>query len=465
MTNQAREDMTRAEFQQLVQKQLYNLLEQNNVEGVKLLLKPVEPVDVAEAIDGLPETMRAVAFRLLSKDESLEVYEYLEPNTQQALLETFKRQEVVDIFGRMSPDDRVRLMDELPAKLVRILIEQLSPEERQITSLLLGYPPETAGRMMTPRYVAIREATTAAETIQQVRNFAAISETIYYLYVIDVSRYLKGVLSLRELVLAQPDQVIGDIMKPEMISVSTDTDQEEVARVIQRYDLTALPVVDREQRLVGIITVDDVLDVLEEETTEDIYTLGGLQTGKESYFQTNLFTIARQRVVWLLILLVANTFTGTIMHTQENVLKSVVALSFFIPLLIGAGGNIGAQSSTVVIRGLSTEEISLRSGLRVISRELAAGSMLGGMLAVITIIWAYILQGDLGVAIVVGVSLIAVSMLASFAGAALPFLFNFLKRDPALMSAPFITTLVDVLGVFIYFMVARVVLSDRLLPL
>ncbi|HEY9818598.1 MAG TPA: magnesium transporter [Candidatus Obscuribacterales bacterium] len=465
MTNQAREDMTRAEFQQLVQKQLYNLLEQNNVEGVKLLLKPVEPVDVAEAIDGLPETMRAIAFRLLSKDEALEVYEYLEPNTQQALLETFKRQEVVDIFGRMSPDDRVRLMDELPAKLVRILIEQLSPEERQITSLLLGYPPETAGRMMTPRYVAIREATTAAETIQQVRNFASISETIYYLYVIDVSRHLKGVLSLRELVLAQPDQVIGDIMKPEMISVSTDTDQEEVARVIQRYDLTALPVVDREQRLVGIITVDDVLDVLEEETTEDIYTLGGLQTGKESYFQTNLFTIARQRVVWLLILLVANTFTGTIMHTQENVLKSVVALSFFIPLLIGAGGNIGAQSSTVVIRGLSTEEISLRSGLRVISRELAAGSMLGGMLAVITIIWAYVLQGDLGVAIVVGVSLIAISMLASFAGAALPFLFNFLKRDPALMSAPFITTLVDVLGVFIYFMVARVVLSDRLLPL
>ncbi|WP_204154611.1 magnesium transporter [Leptolyngbya sp. CCY15150] len=465
MTNQAREDMTRAEFQQLVQKQLYNLLEQNNVEGVKLLLKPVEPVDVAEAIDGLPETMRAIAFRLLSKDEALEVYEYLEPNTQQALLETFKRQEVVDIFGRMSPDDRVRLMDELPAKLVRILIEQLSAEERQITSLLLGYPPETAGRMMTPRYVAIREATTAAETIQQVRNFASISETIYYLYVIDVSRHLKGVLSLRELVLAQPDQVIGDIMKPEMISVSTDTDQEEVARVIQRYDLTALPVVDREQRLVGIITVDDVLDVLEEETTEDIYTLGGLQTGKESYFQTNLFTIARQRVVWLLILLVANTFTGTIMHTQEDVLKSVVALSFFIPLLIGAGGNIGAQSSTVVIRGLSTEEISLRSGLRVISRELAAGSMLGGMLAVITIIWAYILQGDLGVAIVVGVSLIAISMLASFAGSALPFLFNFLKRDPALMSAPFITTLVDVLGVFIYFMVARVVLSDRLLPL
>ncbi|TVQ21038.1 MAG: magnesium transporter [Leptolyngbya sp. DLM2.Bin15] len=465
MTNQAREDMTRAEFQQLVQKQLYNLLEQNNVEGVKLLLKPVEPVDVAEAIDGLPETMRAVAFRLLSKDEALEVYEYLEPNTQQALLETFKRQEVVDIFGRMSPDDRVRLMDELPAKLVRILIEQLSAEERQITSLLLGYPPETAGRMMTPRYVAIREATTAAETIQQVRNFASISETIYYLYVIDVSRHLKGVLSLRELVVAQPDQVIGDIMKPETISVSTDTDQEEVARIIQRYDLTALPVVDREQRLVGIITVDDALDVLEEETTEDIYTLGGLQAGKESYFQTNLFTIARQRVVWLLVLLVANTFTGTIMHTQEDVLQSVVALAFFVPLLIDAGGNVGAQSSTVVIRGLSTEEISSRSGLRVVFRELAAGTMLGGMLSVITIAWAYMLQGDLDVAIVVGSSLLAISMLASFAGAALPFLFNFLKRDPALMSAPFITTIVDVTGVFIYFMIARVVLGDRLLPL
>jgi magnesium transporter len=464
MTGQPRDSMTRAEFQQLIQKQLYSLLEQNNVEGVKLLLKPIEPVDTAEAIDGLPETMRAIAFRLLSKDEALEVYEYLEPGTQQALLETFKRQEVIDIFGRMSPDDRVRLMDELPAKLVRLLTEQLSPEERQITSLLLGYPPETAGRMMTPRYVAIREAETAADAIQHVRNFATISETIYYLYVIDASRHLKGVLSLRELVLADPSQTIGDIMKPDIISVATDTDQEEVARVIQRYDLTALPVVDREQRLVGIITVDDALDVLEEETTEDIYTLGGLQAGKENYFQTNLFTIARRRVVWLLVLLVANTFTGTIMHTQEDVLQSVVALAFFVPLLIDTGGNVGAQSSTVVIRGLSTEEISGRSSLKVILRELTAGTLLGLMLSLITIVWAYVLQGDLEVSIVVGISLLAVSMLASFAGAALPFLFNLLKRDPALMSAPFITTIVDVLGVFIYFMVARGILGDRLIP-
>ncbi|WP_416676637.1 magnesium transporter [Egbenema bharatensis] len=451
--------MTRYELQQLVQSQLYTLLTQENLDGAKALLEPVEPVDIAEAIEGLPAQMQAIAFRLLSKEEALQVYEHFRWSTQQALVEKFKRQDVIDIFGKMSPDDRVRLLDELPATVVRRLIEAISPEEREATAMLLGYPPETAGRLMTPRYVALQQTNTVAETLEQIRDFAEVSETIYYLYVIDAERHLVGILSLRELVSARPHETIAEIMKPKVISVVTETDQEEVARIMQRYDFVALPVVDKEQRLVGIITVDDALDVLQAETTEDIYTLGGLQSGKENYFNLNLFTVARRRVVWLLVLLVANTFTGTIMQTQEEVLEAVVALAFFVPLLIDTGGNVGAQSSTVVIRGLSTEEIPQKATLRVIGRELIAGAFLGGMLAAITIAWAYWLQDDLQVAIVVGISLFAISLLASLAGSGLPFLFRWLKRDPALMSAPFITTIVDVLGVSIYFMVARAILQ------
>jgi magnesium transporter len=458
--NTSDREMTRADLQKLVQSQLEIFLKNENLEGAKALLGPVEPVDVAEAIDGLPETMQVVAFRLLSKDEALEVFEYLDPTTQQALVEKFKRQDVIDIFERMSPDDRVRLMDELPAKIVRMITEQLSVEERRATALLLGYQPGTAGRLMTPRYISLQEEMTVAQSLERIRAFAETSETIYYLYVTDPSRRLTGILSLRDLVTANPEQTVGEIMKRELVSVPTDADQEDVARMIKRYDFLALPVVDREDRLVGIITVDDILDVLEQETTEDIYTLGGLQAGKESYFQTGLFAVARRRVVWLLILLVANTFTGMIMRDQEEVLESVIALSFFVPLLIDTGGNVGAQASTVVIRGLSTDEIPQGASLRVIGRELLAGGFLGIMLVAVTLPWAYaVSRGDVLVAIIVGISLLCITLLASISGSGLPFLFRALKLDPALMSAPFITTIVDVLGVLIYFMVARAILQ------
>jgi magnesium transporter len=265
---------------------------------------------------------------------------------------------------------------------------------------------------------------------------------------------------LRELVTSQPEQIIGEIMTRDVVFVHTDTDQEEVARLIQRYDFLAVPVVDREQRLVGIVTVDDVFDILQQETTEDIYALGGgVQSGGDNYFQMNLLEIARKRVVWLLVLLVTNTITGTIIKSQEDLLAKVVTLTAFIPLLTGTGGNVGAQSSTVVIRGMNTDEIRSLGALQVIGREAIAGALLGGMLGAIATVWAYFLQGRLEVAIAVGSSLVAISILASISGSALPFLFRNLRLDPALMSAPFITTAVDVVGVLIYFNLARVILN------
>ncbi|WP_414545622.1 magnesium transporter [Nostoc sp. CCY0012] len=450
---------SRQEIQELVREQLQVLLEQKNFQGAKALLVPVQFADIAEAIEGLPEATQAIAFRLLSKEEAIEVFEYLDPSVQQTLLEDFKRQDVQEIVDRMSPDDRARLFDELPAKVVRRLLQQLSPVERNATALLLGYAPNTAGRIMTPEYLSLKENVTVTQALIQIRSLANLRETIYYIYVTDDARRLTGILSLRDLIVAQPEQTIGSIMTRDVVFVNTGTDQEEVARTIQHYDFVAIPVVDTEQRLVGIVTVDDVLDILEQETTEDIYTLGGLESGGDNYFQTNLFTVARKRVVWLLILLVTNSATAAVITNQEDILEKVVALTAFIPLLIGTGGNVGAQSSTVVIRGLNTEDVRPQEALSVIRGEAIAGVLLGAMLGTVVVVWAFFLQGDWGVAITVGISLVSICVLASVSGSALPFLFRKFGLDPALMSAPFITTAVDVLGVLIYLNLARWILQ------
>lgn len=438
---------------------LQSMLDAGRFDAVRSLLVPMQSADVADLIDQLPETLQAVAFRLLPKDEAIEVYEYLPPRVQQSLLEDFKNPEVLDIVDRMSPDDRARLFDELPAKVVRRLYLKMSPTERDATARLLGYPADSAGRIMTSEFVALRETVTVEQALERIRHLADTSETIYTLYVTNDVRQLIGTLSLRDLVVAQPDRTLQDIMTRDPIYVHTDTDQEDVARLIQRYDFLALPVVDREQRLVGIATIDDLMDVIEAEDTEDIYTAGGVQSVGENYFQTNLVSVARKRVVWLLILLVTNTGTIGVIQSQEALLEQAIVLAAFIPLLIDAGGNVGAQSSTVVIRGLNTDEVRSSQMARIVGREALAGLMLGLMLGAAVTLWVYIPDGNWAVAISVGVSLVAISLLASVAGSALPFLFKALKFDPALMSAPFITTAVDVLGVLIYLNVARAILG------
>lgn len=445
----------REELQELVRSQLQALLAQSNYEAAKAILIPVQPADIADVIESLPTRLQVVAFRLLPKDKAIYVYEHLEPSVQEALLEDFKHPDVLEIFDHISPDDRVRLLDELPAKVVKRLLQGLSAQERQSTALLLGYKSETAGRIMTPEYVSLKEEMTVAQALDRIRQIATTLETIYTLYVTDASRHLSGTLSLRNLLVAQPTDFIRDIMTREVIWVHTDTDQEEVARTIQHYDFLSVPVVDSEQRLVGIVTVDDVIDILEDEATEDIYTLGGVQSGGDDYFRTNLFTVARKRVVWLSVLLITNTLTTGVIRAQEDVLEKVVALAAFIPLLIDTGGNVGAQSSTVVIRGLSTEDLRGAEVWRIIWREAMAGILLGAVLGVVVTFWAYLLQGDWLVSIAVGGSLFAIAVLAAVAGSSLPFLFKTMNFDPALMSAPFITTAVDVLGVAIYLSFAR----------
>jgi magnesium transporter len=432
------------------------MLSVGNYDAVKLLLKPVQPVDIAEAIGNLPTNLQALAFRFLGKDEAISVYEYLDSATQQSLLRLLRSGEMREVVEEMSPDDRARLLEELPAKVVRQLLSELSPEERRVTAQLLGYEAETAGRLMTTEYIALKENQTAAMALEIVRRRARDTETIYSLYVTDAERCLTGILSLRDLVTADLNARIGDVMTGDVLSVATDTDQEKVARTIQRYDFLAVPVVDSEQRLVGIVTVDDVIDVIEQEATRDLYAAGAVQAGDDDdYFTSNLFTVARRRIVWLSVLVVASFFTSEVIAANEAVLKQVVLLAAFIPLLGGTGGNVGAQSSTVVIRGLSTQSISVLKPLQAVLREAMAGALLGVLMTIVVLPFAWWRGGGALVGVSVGISLLAITTLAATAGAAFPLLFDRMGLDPALMSTPFITTCTDVAGTLIYLKTAQ----------
>lgn len=434
-------------------------LEDQHWQDVKVLLAPKNPMDVASLIAEFPPPERALLFRLLEKQQAVEVFEYLPVEDQQALLESFKTEQLRHIVEHMSPDDRADLLDELPAKVAKRLLGLLTSEERQATALLLGYGEDTAGGIMTPEYIDLKSFYTVEEALKRIRRVGLDKETVYYCYVIDEKRHLIGTVSLRQLVLADPETTVADLMEREVKYATTDEDQEEVAHKIQLYDLLALPVVDRENRLVGIVTHDDVLDILQEEATEDIYRLGAMEVPEQSYFRTRMLTVAGNRVGWLLLLLVTNTFTGNIILRNSNLLESVIALAAFVPMLIGSGGNIGSQTSTVFVRGLALREVTSKNALMLILREVGIGLVLGTFLGILVIVWAYWLQGNWVVAVAVGLSLVLISSLATFFGSVWPLVFQRFGWDPALVSAPFIATVVDVLGALTYFQVARLVLA------
>jgi magnesium transporter len=433
-------------------------LQAQHWESVKGLLAPKNPMDVASLIVEFPPPERALVFRLLDKSQAVEVFEYLPVEDQQALLESFKTEQLRHIVEHMSPDDRAELLDELPAKVTKRLLALLTPEERNATALLLGYKEYTAGRIMTPEYIDLKSYFTVAEALKRIRRVGLDKETVYYCYVTDEQRRLLGAVSLRQLVLADPEARVGDLMERDVVFATTDEDQEDVAHKIQKYDLLALPVVDRENRLVGIVTHDDVLDILQEEATEDIYRLGAMEVPEQNYFKTRILTVAGNRLGWLLLLLITNTFTGNIILRNSDLLESVIALAAFVPMLIGSGGNIGSQTSTVFVRGLALREVTKKNAALLILREVSIGLLLGSLLGILVIFWAYWLQGNWLVAVAVGLSLVLISTLATFFGSLWPLVFQKFGWDPALVSAPFIATVVDVLGALTYFQVARTIL-------
>jgi magnesium transporter len=437
---------------------LPELVATRDINSLNQWLADAGTLEIAEELARLPPAERAIPFRLLPKDRALEVFEALDPIHQQELLEGLRDTAVRQIFEDLDPDDRARLVDEMPAKVAKQLLGGLSPRERALTATLLGYPEDSAGRIMSPEVVNLKANQTAGEALERLRRVGTSAETIYALPVTDDERRLVGVIGLRDLVLADPQTKIGDLMDDEVYSGRVDQDQEEIARLMQEANLLALPIVDTERRLVGIVTVDDAMQVLEEEQTEDVARAGGAEPLEHPYLSVSLMGLARSRVVWLLALIVAATLTVNVLQLFEPTLEQFVKLALFIPLVIGTGGNAGSQSATTVTRALAVGELRSGDVMLVVLREGRVGVLLGGMLAALAFV-PTLLFVDTRFAVVVSLTLLCVCTLATLVGSLLPLLARRLGFDPAVMSAPFITTLVDASGLVVYFLIAIVILG------
>jgi magnesium transporter len=413
---------------------------------------------VSEELVRLPHVERAIVFRLLGKDRALSVFEKLDPSQQAELIEGLRTEEVADLLERIDPDDRAHLLDELPAKVAKRLLAGVSPEERNRTTLLMGYGPSTTGRIMTPEFVTARASETAASALQRIRRAGVDAETIYAVWVLDDERRLLGVVSLKTLVLAQPDDRVRDLMDTDVTTASTDEDQEATARRIQDHDLLAIPVLDRERRLVGIVTFDDAMDVLEEEDTEDIARLGASEPLDRPYLGSSVALLARKRAVWLLVLIVAATLTINVLQYFEETLETVITLALFIPLLIDTGGNAGSQASTVLVRAMAVGEVRFADLPGIVWREARVGVVLGAMLAAIGFVPVWTFFGW-EIAVVVCLTLVTICTWATFVGALMPLVARRIGIDPAVVSAPIITTFVDATGLLIYFSIARITLG------
>lgn len=439
---------------------IQELVSTNDLKALTAWLEETGTLDIADEIARLDPADRAVPFRLLDKARALAVFESLDPIHQQELLEGLREQRVRELVEGMRPDDRARLLHEMPAKVAARLQAGLSPEERQHTAELLGYPPESAGRVMSPQYVNVRAAMTAADALAKIRRTGSRAETLQVIPVTDDQRRIVGVVDLRDLVVADSGTRVSDLITGDSYQVTVDTDQEVAARLIQQADLLALPVVDTEDRLVGVITVDDAMEILEAETTEDIVRSGGSEPLGRPYLSASTLFLARKRAVWLLLLIVAAALTVSVLDYFEDTLEVVVTLALFIPLLIDTGGNSGSQAATVIIRAMAVGEVRFSDLGSIAWRELRVGLLLGLMLAVVGFfpVWA-IFGADF--ATVISLTLVSMCVWATFWGSLLPMVADRLGFDPAVVSAPVITTFVDATGLMIYFLLANAILADR----
>lgn len=414
--------------------------------------------EIVDELARLDAADTAFAFRLLPRDRAIEVFEDLEPFDQQQVLDGLLDDRVIHLIEALDPDDRVRLLDEMPAKVANRLLNQLNNVDRAITTVLLGYPEDSAGRLMTPEFVSLRSAMTVADAIAKIRREGIDAETIYALPVLDDERHLIGIVGLRSLVLAEPHQPITDLMTADVHMVTTDADREVAARLIAEEGLIALPVVDSERRLVGVITVDDAMSVLEEEETEDFALAAGHSPINQSYLTASAWRLARVRALWLLVLILGATLTVNVLQVFEATLEQLATLALFVPLLIGTGGNSGAQASTAVIRAIAVGEVRFGDLPRIVWRETRVGLLLGAMLASAAVVPVALIW-DADLATVVGLTLVTVCTWATIAGSALPLLAKRVGVDPAVVSAPFVTTLVDATGLVVYFLYAKLILN------
>jgi len=417
--------------------------------------------ELLEGWEGLSGEHRYVLLAVLPPAKAAEIVAQLAPEEQLEFLETLPRFQVRGILAELDPDDLTDLLQaahEEKPELYRELINLLDPETRAQVARLLAYEEDEAGGLMTPEYVAVRAGMTVEEVLEFLRRAAPDAETIYYIYVVDDANRLIGVLSLRDLIVADPATRVKEIMNENVVFVTTETDQEEVARLMADYDFTVLPVVDEDQRLVGIVTVDDVIDVLEEEATEDIYRLGAVEAPELVYSRSGVLELWSARVRWLVILILTGMVTSTILGRFENVLKAATALAFYLPVLLGTGGNSGSQAATIIVRALGTRDVEIKDWPRILFKELGVGTLLGLTLSAL-IAAKVALDGQFGITPAVALSLFLLVVVANLAGSLLPLLLARLGIDPALISNPLIATVSDISGLLIYLSVAQLLLG------
>ena len=437
--------------------EIKELINQKDLKPIKSLLDELMPQDIAGLLHDLSDKDAILLFRLIPSNKIADVFSELEPSLQEYILTHFADKEIKDIILELDPDDRTALFEELPGELTQKLLNFLPPEERKIVLNLLGYPEDSVGRLMTPDYVAIRPNWTIKKCFEHIKKFGRDAETIDMIYVVDDNWKLIDDIPIRRFILAEHDQIVEEIIDHFSVSISAYEDQEKAYELVKKYNLTVLPVVDKKGILLGIVTIDDLIDIQEEEIDEDFQKASAISPVEESYLFSAPFNLYKKRVGWLLILLITDLSSSSIIAHFENVIKAVIALAFFIPVLIDSGGNIAAQSSTLVIRALATGELTIRSWFNVVKKELLIGLLIGLTLGIILYIRSFFWRGGPTIGMVVGLSMVAITIWANLLGSLLPIILTKLKLDPAVISSPLLTTVVDSTGLIIYFTLAQLV--------
>lgn len=455
----------------ILQPEIKSMIDSRNFTALRELFSEMPPADVAEIILDLSEDEQVIIFRILPHALAADVFEYLEVEAQQKLLRAMAHEQVVGILNEMSPDDRTALLEELPSSAARQLIRLLTPEERQIAQALLGYPEGSVGRLMTPDLIAVDPGWTVKEVLDYVRENGQDSETINVIYVVDERGKLIDDVRIREFLLKPLNTKVSDLIDENFVALNVTDSQEEAVNVFRKYDRTVLPVIDSSRVLVGLVTIDDMLDVAEEEATEDIQKFGGMEAMDEPYMRIPLWRMVRKRATWLVVLFLGEMLTASAMGYYEDAIAKAVVLALFLPLIISSGGNSGSQASMLIIRAMALGEVTLRDWWRVMRKEVVAGLLLGCVLGAIgflrVAVWSQFsnIYGPhwILVAFTVGIALIGVVLWGSLSGSMLPFLLRGVGADPATSSAPFVATLVDVTGLVIYFSLAILIMRGAML--
>lgn len=453
---------------EIVEKTLITLLDEKKYATLRDIMATMNPIDIAAMFDSLQEQRIPLLFRLLPKELAAETFVEMEPEAQELLIRGFSDRELKDVVDELYVDDAADLVEEMPANVVKRILRQADPDMRNSINQILRYKEFSAGSIMTTEYVSLRPDMTVEAAILRIRRQGVDKETIYTCYVIDRNRKLLGLVTVKDLLLAEDDEMpIMDMMETNVIYATTSTDQEEVAQMLNKYNFLAIPVVDAENRMVGIVTFDDAMDVMVDEATEDIELMAGMTPSEKTYLKSSVFELFRNRIPWLLLLMITSTFTGLIITSFEDALSAQVALTAFIPMLMGTGGNCGSQSSVSIIRALSLSELKLSDTIRVVWKEIRTAVLCGVVLSVFCFVKILVVDrmmlGNQDITIMVDLvvccALAVTVLLAKMVGALLPMAAQALRLDPAVMASPFITSIVDALSLLVYFMFANLILG------